>query len=254
MKPALELREIHHDFSGLRVLTGIDLKILPGERHAIIGPNGAGKTTLFNIISGRLHPRQGYIFYRQKDITRMSPYRIARLGVARSFQTINTFPRLTVFESVRSAVLSHLGRRLDFWHVIDHQDSVARETTDVLRWLGLLERRDTLACALSYGEQRKLEIALTIATSPELILLDEPTAGLDVDESAEAIELIRQISKNKTLVMVEHDMEVVFALADRISVLHHGKLLISGTPDEIRNSEDVKSAYLGSNSRSRRRS
>lgn len=252
MKPTLELRDIHHDFSGLRVLTGVELSVLPGERHAIIGPNGAGKTTLFNIVSGRLHPRRGGVFYRQKDITRMSPCRIARLGVARSFQNINTFPRLTVFESVRSAVLARLGRRLDVWHVVDHQESVTRETTNVLRLLGLLERRDTPACALSYGEQRELEIALTIATSPELILLDEPTAGLDADETRKAIELIRQISANKTLVMIEHDMDVVFALADRISVLHYGSLLACGTPAEIRNSKDVKSAYLGSNSRAGR--
>ncbi|MEX3635141.1 ABC transporter ATP-binding protein [Paraburkholderia sp. BR14320] len=254
MNPMLELREIHHDFCGFRVLAGIDLKIFPGERHAIIGPNGAGKTTLFNIISGRLHPRQGGIFYKQKDITRMSPYRIARLGVARSFQSINTFPRLTVFESVRSAVLSRRGSRLDFWHVVDHQESAARETNYVLGLLELLERRDTPACALSYGEQRQLEIALTIATSPQLILLDEPTAGLDVDESQKVVELIRQISKNKTLVMIEHDMDVVFAVADRISVLHYGTLLACGTPDEIRHSKDVQSAYLGSDSRAGRRS
>ncbi|WP_233804892.1 ABC transporter ATP-binding protein [Paraburkholderia sp. HP33-1] len=247
MKPTLELREIHHDFSGLRVLAGVDLSVFPGERHAIIGPNGAGKTTLLNIISGRLHPRHGCVIYRQKDITRMSPYRIARLGVARSFQVINTFPRLTVFDSVRSAVLSRIGRRLDVWHVVDHQESVTRQTTNVLRLLGLLERRDTPACALSYGEQRQLEIALTIAASPELVLLDEPTAGLDVDESRKAIELIHQVSKNKTLVMIEHDMEVVFALADRISVLHYGVLVACGTPDQIRNSKEVQSAYLGTN-------
>jgi branched-chain amino acid transport system ATP-binding protein len=248
MTPTLELRDIHHDFSGLRVLAGVNLTVLPGERHAIIGPNGAGKTTLFNIISGCLHPGKGRVFYREKDITQMSPYRIARLGVARSFQTANTFPRLTVFESVRSAVLSHLGKRLDFWHAVDRQESVSRRTTDILRLLGLFERRDTPACTLSCGEQKELEIALTIATSPELILLDEPTAGLDVDESRKAIELIRRVSKNKTLLMIEHDMEVVFAVADRISVLHCGSLLACGTPDEIRNSKDVRSAYLGSNS------
>ncbi|WP_233860330.1 ABC transporter ATP-binding protein [Paraburkholderia sp. HD33-4] len=249
MNPTLELRGIHHDFSGFRVLAGIDLSILPGERHAIIGPNGAGKTTLFNIISGRLRPRQGGVFYKQKEITRMSSYRIARLGVARSFQTINTFPRLTVFESVRSAVLSCRGSRLDLWHVVNHQESVVRETNDVLGLLGLLEKRDTPVCALSYGEQRQLEIALTIATSPQLILLDEPTAGLDVDESRKAVELIRQISEHRTLVMIEHDMDVVFAVADRISVLHHGTLLACGKPDEIRNDKTVQSAYLGSNSR-----
>ena len=251
MKPTLELRDIHHDFSGLPVLTGVDLRVLPGERHAIIGPNGAGKSTLFNIVCGRLHPKQGRVIYRQKDITRMPSYRIARLGVARSFQTINTFPRLTVFESVRSAVLSRLGRRLDLLHVVDRQESVAEETTHVLRLLGLLDRRDSPASALSYGEQRELEITLTIATSPDLILLDEPTAGLDVEESRRTVEMIRRISENRTLVMIEHDMDVVFAVADRISVLHQGTVLACGTPDEIGNSEDVKSAYLGSKSRTR---
>jgi branched-chain amino acid transport system ATP-binding protein len=245
MNPVLELRAIHHDFSGLRVLAGVELSVLPGERHVIIGPNGAGKTTLFDIVSGRLHPRRGRVLYRQKDITRMSPFRIARLGIARSFQTAQTFPRLTVFESVRSAVLSRVGMRLDVWHLVDRQASVSRETSHVLRLLGLSERFDTPASALSYGEQKELEIALTIATSPDLILLDEPTAGLDVDESRKAVELIREVSQNKTLLMIEHDMEAVFALADRISVLHHGSLLACGTPEEIRNSQVVKSAYLG---------
>jgi branched-chain amino acid transport system ATP-binding protein len=254
VKASLELRRIHHAFSELRVLAGVDLSVLPGERHAIIGPNGAGKTTLFNIISGRLHPRQGGVFYKQTDITRMPPYRIARLGVARSFQTANTFPRLTVFESVRSAVLSRLGTRLDFWHVVDRQESVSRATTHVLRVLGLLERRDTLASALSYGEQKELEIALVIATSPDLILLDEPTAGLDADESRKAVELIRRVSQDKTLLLIEHDMEVVFALADRISVLHHGALIACGAPDEIRNSREVQSAYLGISASAARRS
>lgn len=254
MKTVLELHRIHHAFSGLRVLAGVDLSVLPGERHAIIGPNGAGKTTLFNIISGRVHPGQGRVFYGQADITRMPPYRIARLGVARSFQIANTFPRLTVFESVRSAVLSRLGMRLDFWHVVERQESASRATAHVLRLLGLFERRDTPASALSYGEQKALEIALVIATSPDLILLDEPTAGLDADESRKAIELIRHVSQDKTLLMIEHDMEVVFALADRISVLHHGALIASGAPDDIRNSAQVRSAYLGFNASAARRS
>jgi branched-chain amino acid transport system ATP-binding protein len=245
MTPALELRDIHHDFSGLQVLAGINLTVGAGERHAIIGPNGAGKSTLFNIVSGRLRPRRGHVLYRQHDVTGWPPHRIARLGVGRSFQIINTFPRLTVYQSVRSAVVSRRGMRLDAWHLLDRQADVARETGEVLELLGLTDRRHTPANALSYGEQRELEIALTVAVRPELILLDEPTAGLNAEETRKAVGLIRRVSEGKTLLMVEHDMEVVFTLADRISVLHYGEVLASGPPEEIRNSEDVKRAYLG---------
>ena len=245
MNTALDLRDIHHDFSGLQVLSGINLAVAQGERHCIIGPNGAGKSTLFNIISGRLRPRRGSVLYRGQDITGASAYRIARLGVGRSFQIINTFPRLTVYQSVRSAVVSRRGMRLDAWRLLDRQVAVARETEEVLQLLGLADRRDTPANALSYGEQRELEIALTVAVRPELILLDEPTAGLNAEETRKAIGLIRRVSEGKTLVMVEHDMEVVFTLADRVSVLHYGQVLASGPPEEIRRSEQVQRAYLG---------
>ncbi len=245
MTPALELRDIHHDFFGLQVLAGINLAVAAGERHAIIGPNGAGKSTLFNIISGRLRPQRGRVLYRSHDITGAPPYRIARLGVGRSFQIINTFPRLTVYQSVRSAVVSRRGLRLDAWRLLDRQEDVARETEEVLELLGLTDRRNTAANALSYGEQRELEMALTVAVRPELILLDEPTAGLNAEETRKAIGLIRRVSEGKTLVMVEHDMEVVFTLADRISVLHYGQVLACGPPEEIRSNEEVKRAYLG---------
>jgi branched-chain amino acid transport system ATP-binding protein len=242
---ALRLCDIHHDFSGLQVLSGVNLTVAPGERHAIIGPNGAGKSTLFNIISGRLRPRRGRVLYRNHDITGAAAYRIARLGVGRSFQIINTFPRLTVYQSVRSAVVSRRGMRLDAWRLLERDKEVARETEETLELLGLADRRDTPANALSYGEQRELEIALTVAVRPELILLDEPTAGLNAEETRKAIGLIRRVSEGKTLVMVEHDMEVVFTLADRISVLHYGQVLASGPPEEIRCSEQVQRAYLG---------
>jgi len=245
MTSALELQDIHHDFSGLQVLSGVNLDVAPGERHAIIGPNGAGKSTLFNIISGRLCPRRGRVLYGSHDITGAPPYRIARLGVGRSFQIINTFPRLTVYESVRSAVASRRGMRFDAWRLLERQHDVARETEDVLELLGIADRRDTLANALSYGEQRELELALTVAVRPELLLLDEPTAGLNAEETREAVELIRRVSEGKTLLMVEHDMEVVFTLADRISVLHYGRVLATGAPDEIRRNEEVQRAYLG---------
>jgi len=242
---ALELRDIHHDFSGLQVLTGIDLEVREGERHAIIGPNGAGKSTLFNIITGRYAPRHGHVLYRGRDITGAAPHRIARLGVGRSFQIINTFPRLTVFQNVRSAVLSRRHMRLNPWSLLERQDDVSREAEETLAMVGLLDRRDVPANALSYGGQRELEIALTVATRPDLVLLDEPTAGLNSEDTRRAVGLIRQVTEGRTLVMVEHDMEVVFNLADRISVIYYGRVLATGTPDEIRTNEEVKRAYLG---------
>jgi branched-chain amino acid transport system ATP-binding protein len=242
---ALELRDIHHDFSGLQVLTGIDLEVREGERHAVIGPNGAGKSTLFNIITGRYAPRRGHVLYRGRDITGAAPHRIARLGVGRSFQIINTFPRLTVFQNVRSAVLSRRHMRLDPWSLLDRRADVSREAEEVLGMVGLLDRRDIPANALSYGGQRELEIALTVATRPDLVMLDEPTAGLNAEDTRRAVGLIRQVTDGRTLVMVEHDMEVVFDLADRISVIYYGRVLATGTPDDIRASDEVKRAYLG---------
>jgi branched-chain amino acid transport system ATP-binding protein len=242
---ALELRDIHHDFAGLQVLTGIDLEVREGERHAVIGPNGAGKSTLFNIITGRYAPRRGHVLYRGRDITGAAPHRIARLGVGRSFQIINTFPRLTVFQNVRSAVLSRRRMRLDAWSLLDRQAGVSREAEEVLGMVGLLDRRDVPASELSYGGQRELEIALTVATRPDLVMLDEPTAGLNSEDTRRAVGLIRQVTEGRTLVMVEHDMEVVFNLADRISVIYYGRVLVTGTPDEIRTNEEVKRAYLG---------
>jgi branched-chain amino acid transport system ATP-binding protein len=242
---ALELRDIHHDFSGLQVLTGIDLEIREGERHAIIGPNGAGKSTLFNIITGRYAPRRGLVLYRERDITGAAPHTIARLGVGRSFQIINTFPRLSVFQNVRSAVLSRRHMRLNPWSLLDRQADVTREADEVLAMVGLEDRRDVPANALSYGEQRELEIALTVATQPDLVMLDEPTAGLNSEDTRRAVALIRRVTERRTLVMVEHDMEVVFNLADRISVIYYGRVLATGTPDDIRSNEEVKRAYLG---------
>ncbi|HET8579273.1 MAG TPA: ABC transporter ATP-binding protein [Methylomirabilota bacterium] len=242
---ALELRDIHHDFSGLQVLTGIDLEIREGERHAVIGPNGAGKSTLFNIITGRYAPRRGHVRYRGRDITGAAPHTIARMGVGRSFQIINTFPRLTVFQNVRSAVLSRRRMRLDSWSLLDRQADVTQEAEEVLDMVGLLDRREVPASALSYGEQRELEIALTVATRPDLVMLDEPTAGLNSEDTRRAVALIRRVTEGRTLVMVEHDMEVVFNLADRISVIYYGRVLATGTPDDIRGNEEVKRAYLG---------
>jgi branched-chain amino acid transport system ATP-binding protein len=242
---ALELQDVHHDFWGLKVLDGISLEIREGERHAIIGPNGAGKSTLFNIITGRYRPRRGRVIYRGRDITGASPHTIARQGLGRSFQIINTFPRLTVYQNVRSAVVSQRGMRMDAWSLLDRRADVTRETEEILAMLGLAERRDTPARELSYGEQRELEIALTVAVRPDLVLLDEPTAGLNAEDTRKAVGLIRRVTEGRTLVMVEHDMEVVFTLADRISVIYYGRVLATGAPHEIRSNDEVKRAYLG---------
>jgi branched-chain amino acid transport system ATP-binding protein len=241
----LELCDLHHDFDGLQVLTGVSLRVNPGARHAIIGPNGAGKSTLFNIVSGALRPRRGSVLFKGQDITGRAPQRIARLGIGRSFQIINVFPRLTVFQNIRSAVLSRHGRRMGVWAVVDHDAVVARETDVVLSLVGLSACAPLPAGTLSHGDQRRLEIALTIALEPELVLLDEPTAGLNSEETRQVVPLIRRLTEGRTLVLVEHDMDAVFSLADRISVLHRGCVLMTGTPEEVRADPAVKEAYLG---------
>jgi branched-chain amino acid transport system ATP-binding protein len=241
----LEVKDLHKDFSGLKVLTGINLSIEKGERHSIIGPNGAGKSTLFNIITGKYRPSLGRIFFDGEDITGLSPYKISRRGLARSFQIINIFPMMNVYQNVRNAILSKEKIRLNIFFRLEKMDRIDQETINVLESLGLIGIKDVLAGELSYGQQRALEIGIALATDPKLILLDEPTAGMTKEETKETVALIQNVTKGKTLVVIEHDMDVVFSIAHRITVLYYGEILASGTPDEIRNSEKVKEAYLG---------
>ena len=241
----LELKDVYKDFDGLEVLFGINLPIREGERHAIIGPNGAGKITIFNLITGRYPVSRGKIFFKGQDVTGASPYKLNREGLSRSFQITNIFKTMTVFQNVRNAILSRNKIRFNFLLRLDKMEAINRLTEDVLRQIGLLERKNILAGLLSYGEQRALEIGLTIATEPKLILLDEPTAGMSTEETREAVKLIGRVTEGKTLIIVEHDMEVVFSLADRITVLYYGEVLASGPPDQIRNDQKVKDAYLG---------
>ena len=241
----LEVKDLHKDFSGLKVLTGINLSIEKGERHSIIGPNGAGKSTLFNIITGKYRPSLGRIFFDGEDITGLSPYKISRRGLARSFQIINIFPTMNVYQNVRNAILSKEKIRLNTFFRLEKMDRIDQETINVLESLGLIGIKDVLAGELSYGQQRALEIGIALATDPKLILLDEPTAGMTKEETKETVALIQNVTKGKTLVVIEHDMDVVFSIAHRITVLYYGEILASGTPDEIRNSEKVKEAYLG---------
>jgi branched-chain amino acid transport system ATP-binding protein len=245
MSAALELRQVHKSFGRTAIINGVDLAIYKGERHAIIGPNGAGKSTLFNLISGRFPLSSGSILLNGEDVTGRPPEEINRRGLARSFQITNIFPRMSVFENVRCAVLWSLGYRYSFWHRVGALDEVHSRVEDIVQRIGLARRRDRLAGVLSYAEQRALEIGITIAGGGQVVLLDEPTAGMSHSETADAVELIRTVTEGRTLIMVEHDMGVVFGLADRISVLVYGKVLASGTPAEIRANAAVQEAYLG---------
>ena len=241
----LEMIDLYKNFGDLAAINGFSLSIGKGKRHAIIGPNGAGKTTLFNLLSGRFKPTRGRILFNGRDITGMSPYRISRLGIARSFQIINVFPQLSVFENVHAVLMSKNHIRYNFLRNLKKWKKVTEETLIILEQIGLLDKKDVPAGFLSYGEQRGLEVGLTIASDPEVILLDEPTAGMSMDETRQAIKLIDKVTKGKTLVIIEHDMEVIFSLADVITVMQYGAIVATGSPEEIRKNPKVKEAYLG---------
>ena len=243
--PAVELRALRKSFGKTPIINGVSLAIAHGERHAIIGPNGAGKSTLFNLISGRYAPSAGSILLDGEDITGLEPFRINRKGLARSFQVTNIFHNLSVYENIRCGVLWAAGYKYSFWHRVGALAQVRERSEEVMERIGLAARRGVAAGTLSYAEQRALEIGITIAGGARTILLDEPTAGMSRTETAQAVELIRQVTEGRTLVMVEHDMGVVFDLADRISVLVYGEVLASGSPAEIRASAAVQEAYLG---------
>jgi branched-chain amino acid transport system ATP-binding protein len=245
MTPALELQDLRKSFGKTQIIRGISLTIAAGERHAVIGPNGAGKSTLFNLISGRFAPSAGRVLLNGRDITGRKPYEINRLGLSRSFQITNIFHRLTVFENLRCAVLWSLGYRYAFWRNLNRLADAEDRAEQVLARIGLKRRRKTLAGLLTYAEQRALEIGITIAGGADVVLLDEPTAGMSRSETANAVALIREVTAGKTLVMVEHDMSVVFNLADCISVVVYGEVIASGPPAQIRGDARVKEAYLG---------
>jgi len=241
----LETKNLYHDYSGLKVLFDVNIQIKTGERHAIIGPNGAGKTTLFNVITGTYRPSEGDVYFQGKEITGFAPNELVRLGMGRSFQITSTFSRLTAFENIRMGILSKRRIRFNILKLLDKMEAVTRETEEVLKRINLDGERDIPASQLSYGKSRSLEISMALATDPDLVMLDEPTAGMSVDETHNAVELIRRLTEGKTMVIIEHDMDVVFSLADRITVLHLGAILTSGTPNEIRENQAVKDAYLG---------
>ncbi len=243
---ALELLGVHKRFGKSEIIRGAQLQVRPGERVAIIGPNGAGKSTLFNLISGRFAPSSGEIKLNGERIDGLKPYEINRRGLSRSFQVSNLFTRLSVFENIRCAVLWSMGYRYAFWKFLADLDDANDRAEEVLEMIKLDKRRDVLATNLTYAEARALEIGITIAGGSNVILLDEPTAGMSKSETKRFIQLIREVTQGKTLLTVEHDMGVVFGLADKIAVLVYGEVIAFDTPDAVRANARVQEAYLGS--------
>ncbi len=241
----LDVKEIKKNFSGLSVLESVSFCVKKGERHAIIGPNGAGKTTLFNVMSGKYKPSSGQVTFKGEDVSGRQPYLLTRMGMGRSFQISNVFQELSVFDNVNAGVRCCHGLRYNFFKRVAKAKEISSKTMEILELLNLAAVKDKTASTLSYGQQRALEIGVTLATEPDLILLDEPTAGMTREETAETISMIDKVTASKAMVIIEHDMDVVFSLADTISVLHYGTIIASGPPDVIRNDQRVKDAYLG---------
>ncbi|MBS1176934.1 MAG: transporter related [Proteobacteria bacterium] len=244
-RSALQLLDLHKSFGATPIIRGVNLDVREGERHAIIGPNGAGKSTLFHLVSGRFPVTSGEVRLKGESITGLAPFMINRRGLSRSFQVTNIFPRLSVFENIRCGVLWSLGYKYSFWNMVERARDARERSESILKQINLASRRDVPAGVLSYAEQRALEIGITIAGGADVIMLDEPTAGMSHSETDHAVELIRRVTEGKTLIIVEHDMGVVFNLADRISVLVYGQVIATDTPERIRANAAVQEAYLG---------
>ena len=243
---ALELKPLRKNFGKTEIIRGVDLAVNAGERVAIIGPNGAGKSTLFNLISGRFEPTSGEIMLNGQRIDGKKPFEINRMGLSRSFQITNIFPKLSVFENLRCSVLWSLGYKYTFFKFLANLDDANERADELMAMIKLDRKRDVLAVNLTYAEQRALEIGITIGGGANVILLDEPTAGMSKTETRRFIELIKEVTVGKTLLTVEHDMGVVFGLADRIAVVVYGEVLAFDKPDAVRANARVQEAYLGS--------
>ncbi len=246
MSVALELKDVRKNFGKTEIIRGVNLAVQSGERVAVIGPNGAGKSTLFNLISGRFGPSSGEILLGGQPIQHKTPYEINRMGLSRSFQITNIFPKLSVFENLRCAVLWSLGYKYTFLKFLSGLKDANERTEELLDMIHLDKKRDVLAMNLTYAEQRALEIGVTIAGGADVILLDEPTAGMSKSETSRFIQLIKDVTVGKTLLTVEHDMGVVFGLADKIAVVVYGEVIAFDTPEAVRANAKVQEAYLGS--------
>ena len=243
---ALELRDLRKNFGKTEIIRGAQLAVNAGERIAVIGPNGAGKSTLFNLISGRFAPTSGEVLLHGERIDGKKPFEINRMGLSRSFQITNIFPKLSVFENLRCGVLWSLGYRYSFWRFLSNLHDANARAEELMEMIGLQRKRNTLAVNLTYAEQRALEIGITIGGGASVILLDEPTAGMSNSETAHFIQLIKKVTEGKTLLTVEHDMGVVFGLADKIAVVVYGEVIAFDTPERVRANARVQEAYLGS--------
>lgn len=240
----LELKEVNKSFGGLLAVNRVNLSVSKGELRALIGPNGAGKTTLLNLINGTLPVTSGHIFYKGEEITNLSPHRISHIGIARTLQITSLFSGLTVYENIWTAVQSRKKFFNPFVHALKWKD-VKEKTESMLELTGLKDKAHLICSELSYGEQRILEMGIALSTDPDLLLLDEPTAGLNSQESLALVRKMREMLTGQSIILVEHDMEVVMELADNISVLHYGSIIAEGPPLEIKENEEVKKVYLG---------
>lgn len=243
----LETKELTKNFGKLVALDRVTLAIREKKITSVIGPNGAGKTTFFNVITGRFPPSSGYFFFRGNDITNLHPYEIVKRGIARSFQITNIFNDLTVLENIRSAVIARSTIRMNFFKHVNSFNSLYERSMYFLKLVGLEEKKDFSCSALPHGDRRTVEIGIALASQPSLIFLDEPTAGMTPEESKKMVNLIKNLSEQTetTFLIIEHDMNIVFSISDRIIVLHYGQILADGTPDQIRTNYKVKEAYLG---------
>ena len=241
----LEVRGLSKSFGALRACDGIDLEVKAGETHAVIGPNGAGKTTFISQLAGNLLPDSGTVRFGGTDITRLPAPKRARMGLARSFQITSIYPEFSALDNVALAVQARSGHSFRFWRKARGDPALSEPAQRVLEEVGLSSRKKVLAANLSHGEQRQLEVAMALATEPRLLLLDEPMAGMGIDESQRMIALLSKLKQHKTIILVEHDMDAVFRLADRISVLVYGRVIATGAPEAIRANPEVRTAYLG---------
>jgi len=241
----LEVENVSKNFSGIKALDNVSIAVRKGELSSIIGPNGAGKSTLFNILTGEIEEDSGRVIFKGEDITNLAPHEICRRGVGRSFQLLNLFSQLTVYKNIQTAILA--GRKLTVNFLHPAKNMVRNEVEEILEQIGLADKGNSIASEISYGEQRKLEFGIALANSPDIILLDEPTAGLSIEETKSMIDLIQRLAEERflTVLLVEHKMDVVFSISEKIRVLYEGRIIFEGVPDEVRRSEEVLRVYLG---------